>query len=171
MKDGATAAKRRKWKRFRAKVPAVVLIHKPRLIEIGGPRLVELGPLVDISMGGLAVQYIADKKRQPDGSHIAVSINGNGLSIEPIPFKTIADKVVAVLPDERQIRSRSVQFGNLTTYQSFQLETFIAKHTTEAVRERREGQDRRRTNDPRFEDPSFRLQHERRFTADRRKTK
>jgi len=170
MGNGATVAKRRKWKRFKAKVPAMVLVHKPRLIEIGGPRLIELGPLVDISMGGLAVQYIADKKRQPDGSHIAVAVSGDDLSIEPVPFKTISDKVVAVLPNERQIHSRSVQFGNLSTYQAFQLEAFIAKHTAEMVRERRCGQDRRQADDPRFEDPSFRLQHERRFSPDRRKS-
>jgi len=147
----------------------MVLVHKPRIIEIGGPHLVELGPLVDISMGGLAVQYIAAKNRGPQGSQLAISLNGSGLFIEPIPFKTVVDKVVAVLPDERQIHNLSVEFGKLTAYQSFQLEAFIANHTTEIARERRKVKDRRQANDPRFDDPSFRLEHERRFTADRRK--
>ncbi len=50
--------RRRKWKRYKIKGGAIVLLHKPRLIDIGKPKMIELGPVIDISMGGLAVSLL-----------------------------------------------------------------------------------------------------------------
>ena len=56
-------SQRRQWKRYKLKGGAIVLLHKPRFMEIGKPKLVELGPVIDISRGGLAVQYVESEKR------------------------------------------------------------------------------------------------------------
>jgi len=58
----------------------------------------------------------------------------------------------------------------LTSYNKFQLESFIKKHTEAILKDRRSGRDRRKFNDPKFEDPSYRAMYERRVMGDRRKT-
>ncbi len=73
--------RRRKWKRYKIKGGAIVLLHKPRLMDIGKPKTVELGPVIDISMGGLAVQFVESKNRLQDSETISISIPSTGISL------------------------------------------------------------------------------------------
>jgi len=161
--------RRRKWKRFRAKGGAIVLIKKTRIIEVGKPAFVELGPLIDISMGGLSAQYIENKQRTIESDTLAISIPAESVQVEPMPFEIIKDVEVTKMPDGKSIRTRCVQFGKLTDYQSFQLKSFIKQHTTAIIKDRRTGS-RRQYDDPRFEDEEYREMYERRIITERRNT-
>ena len=162
------AVSRRKWKRFRMTSGAIVMLNKPSLIGLGKPSYVELGPVVDISMGGLAIQYFNSKHRQIDCFELSLSLPGEGIKVEGLPFEIVTDFKVAQLPDGREIRKRCVQFGKLDSYKSFQLETFIKNNTSEIVKDRRSGFDRRQFNDPRFNDETFKAHNERRVLGERR---
>lgn len=162
------AAKRRLWKRHKVNKQATVLVKKTRLIEIGKPLLIELGPLVDISMGGLAVQYIESKERAFESEELAIAVAGEGLKVEPLPFKICLELELAVMPDGKRIKKRCVEFVDLTAYQTFQLKSFIQSYTQENQVDRRSGADRRQYNDPRFDDEDYRMIYERRAGGDRR---
>lgn len=161
-------SKRRRWKRFKNRGGAIVMLHKPRLIDIGKPRLVELGPVIDISLGGLAVQYIESKKRIIDADVLSVTIPGVGIKLEKIPFEVISDTIKAELPDSRKIRMRCVKFAKLSPYQTFQLESFIQNFTNSEGFDRRSGTDRRNFEDPQFDDESYRTLYDRRILRERR---
>ncbi|MFC1488903.1 hypothetical protein ACFL6B_03545 [Thermodesulfobacteriota bacterium] len=164
------AISRRKWKRFRMKSGAIVMLHKPSLIGFGKVSYIELGPVIDISMGGLAVKYINSKKRQIDCFELSLSVANDGVRVEGMPFEVVADFKVVELPDGIEVRKRCVQFGKLDPYKSFQLETFIKNNTTTIITERRSDVPRRQFNDPRFKDEEFRAHHDRRVLGDRRQS-
>jgi len=150
MNNKMQITRRRKWKRYKIKGGAIVMIHKPRLLEIGKPKLIELGPVIDISMGGLAVQFVANKQRQQDAETISISIPSVGVTLSDLQCKVILEKVITSLPNGKQIYNRCVEFVNLTSVQNLQLESFIRKHTFHTIPDRRSGKDRRRNTDPQF---------------------
>jgi hypothetical protein len=171
MPEAQPTISRRKWKRFRISGSAIVLLHKPSLLGFGKPTFIELGPIIDISLGGLAAQYVDSKKRQIECFELAISLPDKGVVLERIPFEIILDREVATLPDARKVRNRCVKFGELNSYQSLKLEAFIKKHTTYIITERRSGTDRRQFEDARFHDDVFKALHERRVLGERRKSK
>jgi hypothetical protein len=143
--------RRRKWKRYKIKGGAIVLLHKPRLLDIGNPKLIELGPVIDISMGGLAVQYVESKKRQHDSGTISIAIPSIGVTLAGLQCKIILEKVITSLPNGKQIYNRCVEFVNLTSVQNLQLESFIRKHTFHTIPDRRSGKERRIHTNPNWD--------------------
>ncbi len=135
--------RRRKWKRYKIKGGAIVLLNKPRLLDIGKPKLIELGPVIDISMGGLAVQYVESQQRQHDFDTISISIPSLSVALTNLQYKVIVEKVMTSLPNGKQIFNRCVEFTHLTSVQNLQLESFIRKHTFHTIPDRRSGKDRR----------------------------
>lgn len=125
MVDHGSNSNKRIWKRFPLKGVATALMRKFRLIEVGPPKYVEFGPIVDISRGGLAVQYIANKKRDFETDQMAISVPESGIVVAQIPFKVVSDIEISRMPDGKVIRKKSVQFGELTSRQEFRLEAFI----------------------------------------------
>ncbi len=73
------------------------------------------------------------------------------------------EKVVATLPNGKQICNRCVEFVKLTSVQNLQLESFIRKHTFHTIPDRRSGKDRRC-----YTDPNFSRNDERRSGIERR---
>ncbi|MBW1841562.1 MAG: PilZ domain-containing protein [Deltaproteobacteria bacterium] len=161
--------RRRKWKRFRINGSAIVMLHRPSLLGLGKPTLIELGPIIDISLGGLAIQYVDSKKRQTECFELSISVPDKGIVLEGLPYEIILDREVATLPDSRKIRNRCVQFEELTSYQKLKLEAFIKKHTAEIIRDRRSGIQRRQLDDTRFHEQAFKALHEKRVMGERRK--
>lgn len=168
MNKKTETSRRRKFKRFKIKGSAIVLLQKPRLMNIGKPKTVELGPVVDISMGGLAVQYMENKKRSLDGDLLSIQVPDNGVKLDGLRFKVVSDRVLATLPDGRKIHNCCIQFQQLSAYQSFQLESFIKGHAHHGAGERRNRPDRRMFEDPRFQDEHYRNAFERRSGLERR---
>ena len=161
--------RRRQWKRFKINGSAIVMLNKPSLISLGKPRFIELGPVIDISMGGLAVQYIENKKRSTQCDELSINVPGKGIQLESIPFTVISDVEIAVMPDSTRIKNRCVQFGELSSYQAFQLEAFINKHGADIARNRRSDLKRRQLDDPKFEDEDYRVLYDKRYMGERRK--
>lgn len=146
------------------------MLHKPRLFELAKPRFIELGPIIDISVGGLAVQYFETKERLTECAELSITVPDEGIKVEKVKFKTISDVQTAELPGSKTIRTRRAEFKELTPYQRFQLESLIKKYGTGIVFDRRSGKDRRQFKDPRFEDKEFAAHHERRIFGERRKS-
>ena len=94
---------------------------------------IKVGPLINISKGGLAFQYIGNG-RQIEGLHkLAIFLRGNHYRLENVSFKIISD----FLLDNRvpystiMMKRCGGQFGELTPSQESQLEYFLANHTTD----------------------------------------
>ena len=172
MKDERRRIRRRKWKRFETAGGAVVLLNKPQMKGILGTKRVELGPIVNISMGGLAVQYVENKQRSQEYSELSIYFPSEGIVLDEVPFEIISDFEITRLPDDKMIRKRCVKFGKLTTYQAFQLEEFIKKYGTKRLEDRRQdGSDRRKFQDSRYGDPRYEETHpERRSGRERRRS-
>lgn len=169
MKGERRLVRRRKWKRFETKGGAVVLLNRPYFNGWLGIKRVEMGPIVNISMGGLAVQYVENKKRVGDYAEMSIYAPGDGIALDRLPFDIISDYEVARMPDGKIIRNRCVKFGPLTTYQTFQLEQFIKNHGAKCMEDRRQGADRRKFIDPRYGDDAYKDTFiERRSGVDRR---
>lgn len=145
-----------------------MLLHKERMIGIGGPKLVELGPIMDISLGGLAVQYMENKKRAVDATQLSISIPSEGIALSGLAFRVVSDKALAQLPDGQLIRKRCVQFVNLKPHQRFQLESFINHFSISLKEDRRIVIDRRENKDPEIGDQDYYRMHSRRSNTDRR---
>lgn len=126
----------------------MVVLHQPVLRGFGWTKTIELGPLLNISQRGLMVQYIDSKERRRKCRELSISVTPDGIQVEKIRFETIADFEVAVLPDDKVIRNRSVRFVDLTSYQIFQLEAFINTYARGTVQDRRSGRDRRKMQHP-----------------------
>jgi hypothetical protein len=155
MKEERRRVRRRKWKRFETVSGAVVILNKPQLKGLLGIKRVELGPIVNISMGGLAVQYVENKHRSAEYSELSIYFPSEGIVLDRVPFETISDFEITQMPDDKVIRKRCVKFGTLTTYQAFQLEEFIKKNGTKCLEDRRAQKDRRKFQDPRYGDPKY----------------
>ncbi len=133
MQEMKSSIKKRKWGRFKIKGGAIVMLHKPRTIKLGKPKLVELGPIVDISWGGIAVQYIDSKERQIKSSELSISIPPDGIKLENIPFQTVSDVEIAELPDSKKIRRRNIKFEDMNQTQKAKMVNFLQKFTVRST--------------------------------------
>jgi hypothetical protein len=130
---------RREHKRLMVKCGAIVVLNKPKLLKFTKPRQIKLGPIIDISKGGLAVQYIDNKKRLNDCVDLNITlITSTSASdvfeetlVQNIPFKVVSDVEVAKLANSIDVRRRSIQFGDLTGVQKAHLAQFIHSLETE----------------------------------------
>ncbi|MBW1898284.1 MAG: hypothetical protein JRI61_04405 [Deltaproteobacteria bacterium] len=159
---------RRKWKRFTVKGGAVVILEKPRIMGLLGQSNIEFGPIVNISMGGLASQYIENKRRMSSTDKLSIRMPDKSIIVDKVSYKTIADFEVAEMPDGKKIRNRCVKFFNMSSYQTFRLDDFIKSFSISFMMDRRSGEERRKYVDPRYEDPEWNVLKERRSGLERR---
>ncbi len=107
-----------------------IFLHKDAfaVIKPGSSRL--LVPVLDISLGGLAFQYM-DKLKWRDGSvRIDLIIPEEEFYLQALPVKRIVDmEIVQPLPSGRtNVRKQSLQFDDLSTVQSSWLDHFIRQY-------------------------------------------
>ena len=164
----AQNAQRRKWKRFKIKGGAIVMLHRPRMMDLGRPKLIELGPIIDISLGGLSMQYVENKKRAIEATELSVSVASKGIALSGFGFRLVSDTAIAQLPDGKLIRNRCVEFTGISPQKRFQLESFINHFSINLKQDRRTGIDRRQYNDPKFTDEDYYRLYNRRLNTDRR---
>lgn len=132
MPTHSNSGRRRKHQRFSVRGSALVILQRPPVIGFGKPRLVELGPVIDIGLGGVGVQYLEHKKRVLDADLLTIAAAGDAFRIENLPFRVVADNVLATLPGGRNIHRCCIEFIQLPAYQRFQLERFIKGYTYSA---------------------------------------
>lgn len=155
---------RRKYKRFKAD-ETVAEFYKSRFFKIGKPRLVKSVPVVDISYGGIGFQYVARDMWPIDFDTLTISNVPDEISIDNVPFKTVADFPISKGANSKSTRRCCVKFGDLTPKQQSDLSALIQKLAiSNQVIDRRTGKERR-TFDAPYHDGS-----ERRKGKERRQT-
>ena len=95
----------------------------------------KIGQIKDISMGGLAIHYIANGTKSRASSFLDILLADNGFYLEKVPFKSISDFEI---PNEfafssLKMKRHGVKFGQLTQRQVSQLEDFLRNYTTGKV--------------------------------------
>ena len=95
----------------------------------------QLGQIVDISMGGLAFNYIAGGGNADSAFELDILLAYKGLYMKKIQFKTISDFQIANKSPFTAItmRRRGIKFGELTPKQTSMLKNFIQEHTVDSV--------------------------------------
>jgi hypothetical protein len=114
---------RRKFQRFKVAYGAYA---------VAGPEAAKLGQIKDISMGGLAFNYLADEARSQSCNELDIIIRQYSMRIEHLPVKTISDFELAQknVFSTVKLRQLGVQFGELTPDQTSQLEHLLKTHTS-----------------------------------------
>ena len=127
MGRGKMAVEKRKYIRFLA---------KPNTYAALGPRFTKVGKIKDISIGGLAFEYICnsqDSDLQP--SQIAIFLSENGFHLANLACRVVcdcpeyADGKNSVPNSVYAINHCAVQFTVITKKQKDELEYFIKHHT------------------------------------------
>jgi hypothetical protein len=111
----------RKHKRFRAREGVFVMLK---------PSLTHVGRLVDISMGGLAFDYVVDSVLPKPPAELEIFVKGGTFRLNGIPCK----EIWAETTDESRAtaitrRKCGVRFGELTDQQKAKLKEFIETYT------------------------------------------
>ena len=120
--DNGELVERRKHRRFQVQdIAFAVLKNKSR----------QIGQITDISMGGLAFNYIASQENNNGSSELDILLAFKGLYVEKIHFKTVSDFQIANKSPFSPItmRRRGIKFGKITGNQTSMLEDFIRDHT------------------------------------------
>ncbi len=114
----------RKHKRFGAPIGTYVALR---------PDFVKVGQITDISVGGLAFDYVGDDEgSSAESRELDILMLDAAFHLYNIPCRVIADLVTDQSPPgfTTNMRRCCVQFEELTAYQSGRLKYFIEKHTT-----------------------------------------
>ena len=124
------AAEHRKYTRFSVPDNAYAAL---------GPSFKMVGKIKDISMAGLALEYLTDEVSELENFKVDVFLRGEEFHLSKIPCKLIYDIALDTLgktqifPDGLMRKRCGVQFEKLTKTRRMQLEQFIATHTTGQV--------------------------------------
>jgi hypothetical protein len=118
--DRKAQIERRKHKRF--DIPAGVFVScRPH-----GPRL---GEVVDISRGGLAFRYYADKETPDESNELNIFLEEGNFYLNNVLFQTVNDFGIHQTPFPSVTMRRSgVRFNNLTDHQVSQLQNFLENY-------------------------------------------
>jgi hypothetical protein len=122
MRDHETLVERRQHKRFK--------VQEGMFAVLGGD-YVKLGPIVDVGRGGLSFHYVKGDEQTDASREMTIFSSRQDFYLTGVPFRTVLDlKLPSEVPLSSITMSRcGVQFGDLTDYQSSQLEHFIGNHT------------------------------------------
>ena len=90
-----------------------------------------LGEILDISVAGLAFQYVSKGEKLNGCSELDIFLDKKGFYSMMLPFKTVSDiEIGAIMPvGVVRMRRRGVQFISLRNNQVLQLENFIKTFT------------------------------------------
>lgn len=115
-------------------------IHERR-IPIGnvyaalGRRYERVGKLIDLSEGGLAVEYMSDKNHVSEFSQVNIFKVGEVFNLHNLPCKIVYDIPLHLIPDHIESLKHShnrrcgVKFNNISKEGNIQLTMFIESHT------------------------------------------
>jgi hypothetical protein len=118
---------RRKSKRYRATKGAYAAIS---------PHSHKLGQITDISMGGLAFNYIDtssdDNSREERSREETIFLSSMGYYVGDLPFKTVSDYEVTDTKSLKsmKVRRRHVEFTDLSFKQLFDLDYYLKNNAT-----------------------------------------
>ena len=89
-----------------------------------------VGQLLDISKGGLSVQYLATNEKSGEYFELGI-FSSVDLAMERIPFRTVSDTEMEseLKSGISKLKRYGLQFENLTPGQKTKLDCFIRNHT------------------------------------------
>jgi len=89
-----------------------------------------LGKVKDISIGGLALEYVLKETQNAGSSEIDIFLTDDFFYLRRIPSKTIYDREID--EESRSVKTMrcGLQFGDLTPTQKSQIEYFLQNYTT-----------------------------------------
>jgi hypothetical protein len=105
-----------------------------------GPTFTMVGKIKDISMAGLALEYLTDEVSGLENSNVDIFLRGEEFHMSKIPCKLIYDIPLdstgknQIFPDGLMRKRCGVQFEKLSKIRRMQLEQFIATHTTAQIK-------------------------------------
>ncbi|MCG6892440.1 MAG: PilZ domain-containing protein [Desulfobacteraceae bacterium] len=88
-------------------------------------KTMKLGLILDISMGGMAIQYDGCDIASLKASHLSIVVPGKGALIEGIPFEIISDGQMGNCSPENSPRRCGLKFGHLTDDQRKRLQFIV----------------------------------------------
>ena len=88
-------------------------------------KTMKLGLILDISMGGMAIQYDGCDIASLKASHLSIVVPGKGALIEGIPFEIITDGQMGNCSPENSPRRCGLKFGHLTDDQRKRLQFIV----------------------------------------------
>ena len=100
-----------------------------------GRNFSRVGRVTDVSLGGLAFEYIPFEQKKNDSSCIDVFATDNGLHLSKIPCRMIYEfskedeSPHSFLPSELKIRRCGVKFSDLTESQAARISHLIEGYT------------------------------------------
>ncbi|MFZ5570064.1 MAG: hypothetical protein ACOZF0_06650 [Thermodesulfobacteriota bacterium] len=118
---------RRQHRRIPVRAGLYAAVKKPRFLNLAKPQLVKLGPLIDISMGGLAIHYIENNHRALDHSTLDLVTARGEIALEDFSVRMIFDRKVAELPGKKWIRKRALAFEGLPGSHWTRIEELLAR--------------------------------------------
>ena len=104
-----------------------------------GNSVPKVGKVKDISMGGLAFEYIPNDKKETSTSHVDIFLSGNGFYLSKVPCKAAYDITLEVPLfggydfSSIDINRCGVAFNKLKKENYEQLVHLLEHHTTEMV--------------------------------------
>ena len=120
-------SERRKYTRFLAEEDAYAAL---------GIDFTKVGKLIDISIGGLAFEYIdCTEDCVQDSSRVAIFHSHNEFHLPNLACRLICNLVITAENDDPQFKRQyaihrcAIQFGDITAKQRKQLEFFINHYT------------------------------------------
>ena len=112
-------------------------ITRPEIFAALGKSFSRVGRVKDVSLGGVAFEYIAEEQNEDDLSSIDIFATGNGLHLSRIPCRKIYEvsvkdtTEVSSLSSELRTKRCGVEFDDLTKSELSQvkhlIETYAAK--------------------------------------------
>ncbi len=122
-------AERRKHKRFNV---------QPGVLAVLGPASAKMGQIIDVCRGGLAFHYKEGNEKSAESYELSILFDDNNkLNHRPFKFNTsvVSDiEVVNEKPFSKAIIRRcSLEFDDLTYYQTAWLDDCIRNYTTGSI--------------------------------------
>ena len=125
-------SERRKYIRFRAQDTAYAAV---------GAEFTHVGRVIDISIGGLALEYLTDDNAKLMNPPVDIFVRGKNFHLSKLPCKVIYDMGIDA-PGKTQtstnglIRKRcGLEFKSLSKTHKKQLESFLSNHIVGVMRE------------------------------------
>ena len=125
---GQDFVERRKQHRFKVKEDAFVKLYTPRFFKLGKPRIIKSATIIDISIGGLAFQYVDCVMLSHDFYELSIFNTTGAIKIDKVPFKAVSDFSISRLSNSKFIRRCGIKFGGLNPAQKSELASLIQNH-------------------------------------------
>ena len=161
---------RRKSLRFAVRPGCIAILDKSGSVTPENSHPLTLGSVMDISAGGVAVQYIKKNKKKINKKFkINIQVDYVDMAITSLPVTKVRDFEIGRKQSSYSVRKLCLQFGVLSEKQKALLKDFIKTNTTGLSQDRRSDDDRRKYIDPEYSNPECKNKIDLRTGRDRRR--